>query len=78
MIKDLRPTWQARRIQMIFPLTGSDRRGLVSVEAKKWHGKIRFKLLALDVGDRIGREEQRIYLEASRGADRPALCPLPL
>lgn len=34
-MKGLLPRWRSRRIQMIFPLTGADRRGLVSLEAKK-------------------------------------------
>lgn len=59
--KRLLPKWQAKRTQMIFPLTGADRRGLVSVEAKKWKGTIVFKLLTVDVRD--GRDESRVYLE---------------
>lgn len=34
-LKSLRPKLRSRRLQMIFPLTGTDRRGLVSLEAKK-------------------------------------------
>ena len=29
------PSYRARRVQMIFPLKGTDKRGLVSLEAKK-------------------------------------------
>ena len=29
------PGYRARRVQMIFPLKGADKRGLVSLEAKK-------------------------------------------
>ena len=29
------PRYRARRVQMIFPLKGTDKRGLVSLEAKK-------------------------------------------
>lgn len=29
------PRYRARRLQMIFPLKGTDKRGLVSLEAKK-------------------------------------------
>ena len=36
-LKGLLPTFRSRRLQMIFPLRGSDRRGLVSLEAKKRH-----------------------------------------
>ena len=34
-MKGLQPKLRSRRVQMIFPLTGSERRGLVSLEAKK-------------------------------------------
>lgn len=34
-LKNLRPSIRSRRVQMIFPLTGTERRGLVSLEAKK-------------------------------------------
>ncbi len=34
-MKGLQPRLRSRRVQMIFPLTGSERRGLVSLEAKK-------------------------------------------
>ena len=33
--RGLRPKVSSRRLQMIFPLKGSERRGLVSLEAKK-------------------------------------------
>ena len=34
-LKGLVPKLRSRRVQMIFPLAGSERRGLVSLEAKK-------------------------------------------
>ena len=34
-LKGLAPRFRSRRCQMIFPLRGSERRGLVSLEAKK-------------------------------------------
>ena len=34
-LKGLQPRLRSRRVQMIFPLTGAERRGLVSLEAKK-------------------------------------------
>lgn len=34
-MKGLHPKLRSRRVQMIFPLTGAERRGLVSLEAKK-------------------------------------------
>ncbi|KAI7844150.1 hypothetical protein COHA_002285 [Chlorella ohadii] len=60
--KGLRPRLQSKRLQMIFPLKGAERRGLVSLEAKKRHGHLRFVLLAVDVPSVAGGE-QRIYLE---------------
>ncbi|GAB4818947.1 hypothetical protein N2152v2_005993 [Parachlorella kessleri] len=58
----LRPKVQSRRLQMIFPLKGSERRGLVSLEAKKRRGRYNFKLLAVDVPSAVGGE-QRIFLQ---------------
>ena len=34
------PRYRARRVQMIFPLKGTDKRGLVSLEAKKRQARI--------------------------------------
>lgn len=34
-VRGLRPKVRARRLHQLFPLTGSSRRGLVSVECKK-------------------------------------------
>ncbi|EIE27339.1 hypothetical protein COCSUDRAFT_55352 [Coccomyxa subellipsoidea C-169] len=61
-IKHLKPRLRSRRLQMIFPLSGTERRGLVSLEAKKVKGRYVFKLLAVDVPSAAG-PEQRIYLE---------------
>ena len=36
------PRYRARRVQMIFPLKGTDKRGLVSLEAKKRKASRRF------------------------------------
>ncbi|EFN54793.1 hypothetical protein CHLNCDRAFT_134758 [Chlorella variabilis] len=60
--KGLRPRLRSKRIQMIFPLKGSERRGLASLEAKKRHGQLRFVLLAVDVPSVAGGE-QRIFLQ---------------
>ncbi|KAL4452340.1 hypothetical protein ABPG75_008002 [Micractinium tetrahymenae] len=60
--RGVRPKVQSKRLQMIFPLKGAERRGLVSLEAKKRHGQLRFKLLAVDVPCAAGGE-QRIFLE---------------
>lgn len=49
---------------MIFPLHGSERRGLVSVEAKKRNGQLKTTMLAVDVPmpTALGGE-QRVYVE---------------
>ena len=60
----LRPRLRSRRIQMIFPLKGTERRGLVSLEAKKRAGKLKLSLLAVDVPmPAVLGGEQRVYLE---------------
>jgi len=62
--KGLLPKIRSRRVMMIFPLKGTERRGLVSVEAKKRHGQMRMSLLAVDVPlpQALGGE-QRFYVE---------------
>lgn len=62
--KGLRPKLRSRRVHMLFPLRGSERRGLVSVEAKKKGGQLRIGLLAVDVPmpASLGGE-QRVYVE---------------
>lgn len=64
--RGLRPKLQSKRLQMIFPLKGAERRGLVSLEAKKRHGNLQIKLLAVDVPCAAGGE-QRIYVEGGPG-----------
>ena len=39
-LKDYRPKLRSRRVQMMFPIAGSERRGLASLEAKKQHVRI--------------------------------------
>ncbi len=34
-LKGLQPVWRSRRLYMLFPLKGTERRGIVSLEAKK-------------------------------------------
>lgn len=62
--KGLRPKLRARRVSMIFPLRGTERRGLASIEAKKRRGELIFKLIAVDVPlpEALGGE-QRVYVE---------------
>lgn len=55
------PKVRSRRLHMIFPIRGSERRGIVSVQAKKRRGKHELKLVAVDVPTAAGRD-QRIYV----------------
>ena len=59
-LKQWRPQWRSKRCHLLFPLSGSAGRGVVSAEAKKSGGAYTFKLLALDVPGRGG--EARVYL----------------
>ena len=47
--KTLKPKIRSPRVQMLFKIAGSERHGLVSLEAKKKKGKHIFKLLTVDV-----------------------------
>ncbi|KAH7437667.1 hypothetical protein KP509_05G083600 [Ceratopteris richardii] len=59
-LKSLKPRISSRRCFFIFPIQGSEKKGLVSAEVKKKKGKYEFKLLAVDVA--IPGTEQRLYL----------------
>ena len=59
-LKNWRPQLRSRRCHLLFPISGSAGRGVVSAEAKKAGGAYTFKLLALDVPGRGG--EARVYL----------------
>ena len=58
----VRPAWRSQRCHMVFPVSGSLRKGLVSVECKKVHGQLVFKVLALDVPSMVDGAERRMYL----------------
>ncbi|KAL2641481.1 hypothetical protein R1flu_009068 [Riccia fluitans] len=58
--KGLRPRLAGKRCFIIFPIRGSERKGLVSLEVKKKKGKYDFKLLAVDVP--TARGDQRLFL----------------
>ncbi|GLC47165.1 hypothetical protein PLESTB_001387900 [Pleodorina starrii] len=51
--KKFRIKLRSRRIQMMFPLSGPERKGLVSLEAKRKHGRYAWKLLAVDLGPEL-------------------------
>ena len=68
--KGWRPRIKSRRLQMMFPLKGPEKKGLVSLEAKKdKHGKLVLKLLALDIPsfssprDQAQTQYDRVYIE---------------
>ncbi|KAL8552391.1 hypothetical protein ACS0TY_001186 [Phlomoides rotata] len=55
------PTLRSKRCFLIFPIHGSERKGLVSVEVKKKKGQHDMKLLAVDVPMATG-PDQRLFL----------------
>ncbi|KAI5081729.1 hypothetical protein GOP47_0001472 [Adiantum capillus-veneris] len=59
-LKKLKPRIGSKRCFLIFPIQGSERKGLVSAEVKKKKGKYEFKLLAIDVA--VPGAEQRLFL----------------
>ncbi len=61
---------RSKRLHMIFPVSGPEARGVVSIEAKKKRGRHKFKLLAVDMVRNDGHEE-RIFLE---GSDSLCVC----
>ncbi|XP_027367514.1 uncharacterized protein LOC113873550 [Abrus precatorius] len=60
-MKKFKPSIRSRRCFLIFPITGSEKKGLVSVEVKKKKGQYDMKLLAIDVPMASG-PDQRLYL----------------
>ncbi|KAH9311375.1 hypothetical protein KI387_026410 [Taxus chinensis] len=60
-LKNFKPSLRSKRCFIIFPIQGSERRGLVSVEVKKKKGQYDFKLLAVDVPMASG-PDQRLFL----------------
>ncbi|XP_078445151.1 uncharacterized protein LOC144714304 [Wolffia australiana] len=60
-LKNFRLRFGGKRCFLIFPIKGSERRGLVSVEAKKKNGQYDIKLLAVDIPMAAGTD-QRIFL----------------
>ncbi|CAA6661890.1 unnamed protein product [Spirodela intermedia] len=60
-LKNFKLRFGGKRCFLIFPIKGSDRRGLVSVEAKKKKGQYDIKLLAVDIPMATG-PDQRIFM----------------
>ncbi|KAM7259093.1 hypothetical protein ACFE04_014834 [Oxalis oulophora] len=60
-LKKFRPDIRSKRCFLIFPIQGSERKGLVNVEVKKKKGQYDMKLLAVDIPMASG-PDQRLYL----------------
>lgn len=59
--KKFKPSVRSRRCFLIFPIRGSEKKGLVSVGVKKKKGQYDMKVLAVDVPMASG-PDQRLYL----------------
>ncbi|RAL52279.1 unnamed protein product [Cuscuta campestris] len=60
-LKNFKPRYRGKRCFLIFPIRGSERKGLVSVEVKKKKGQYDMKLLAVDIPMASG-PDQRLFL----------------
>lgn len=60
-LKNFKPRYTSKRCFLIFPIQGSERKGLVSVEVKKKKGQYDMKLLAVDIPMTTG-PDQRLFL----------------
>lgn len=60
-MKNFKPRFRSKRCFLIFPIRGSERKGLVSVEVKKKKGQYDTKLLAIDIPMKSG-PDQRLFL----------------
>ncbi|KAF9661450.1 hypothetical protein SADUNF_Sadunf19G0070200 [Salix dunnii] len=61
ILKNFKPTVRSKRCFLIFPIQGSERKGLVSVEVKKKKGQYDMRLLAVDIPMASG-PDQRLFL----------------
>ncbi|KAF5453757.1 hypothetical protein F2P56_028632 [Juglans regia] len=48
-VKNFKPSFRSKRCFLIFPIQGSERKGLVSVEVKNKKGQYDLKLVAVDI-----------------------------
>ncbi|KAF2305798.1 hypothetical protein GH714_008200 [Hevea brasiliensis] len=60
-LKNFKPRLRSKCSFLIFPIRGSERKGLVSVEVKKKKGQYDMKLLAVDIPMALG-PDQRLFL----------------
>ncbi|KAF8394796.1 hypothetical protein HHK36_018732 [Tetracentron sinense] len=65
-LKNFKPRLRGKRCFLIFPIRGSERKGLVSVEVKKKKGQYDMKLLAVDIPMMTG-PDQRLFLIGDEG-----------
>ena len=56
---------RSTRLHMIYPVSGPDARGVVSIEAKKKRGRHQFKLLAIDAERKVGKAKLTLLRLAS-------------
>ncbi|XP_060181600.1 uncharacterized protein LOC132611208 [Lycium barbarum] len=61
ILKNFKPRFRGKRCFLIFPIRGSERKGLVSVEVKNKQGQYDMKLLAVDIPMASG-PDQRLFL----------------
>ncbi|CAH9098144.1 unnamed protein product [Cuscuta europaea] len=60
-LKNFKPQFRNKRCFLIFPIRGSERKGLVSVEVKNKKGQYDVKLLAVDI-PMVSGPDQRLFL----------------
>lgn len=60
-LKNFKPVLRGKRCFLIFPIRGSERKGLVNVEVKNKKGQYDMKLLAVDI-PMVSEPDQRIFL----------------
>ncbi|KAJ4979891.1 hypothetical protein NE237_010671 [Protea cynaroides] len=60
-LKNFKPRLRNKRCFLLFPIRGSERKGLVSIEVKKKNGQYDMKLLAVDIPMATG-PDQRLFL----------------
>lgn len=73
---DAAPSWRAHKLHLVFPVVGTKKTGIVTVEANKTRGGYEYKTAAVDVAATNG-DEHRVYLAggASRRATAEAIGP---
>lgn len=60
-VSRMSPRWREAKVHLVFPVSGTRKSGVVTVEAKKKGGGYDYKLVAVDVAAPNG-DEHRVYL----------------